>query len=226
MAIEKTKTGTFISDGIEYNETPVPKMLVKAMSKEWADPLVYKGKLRIHHLNYFRNWENKVLGDPNDGNGQYHLNGQPMETGSTNDVYALCMSFPKVSHSRLNIFAEQSGYNCLVFIHDPEVLFQRIKKWLVANYHGFKVHCGAVKYNRGSEVDKKTLNKQQFHYNVFQKAPSFKEDQEYRLSVTNCTFVPLKNKYIDLVIGNCNDIASIEELPNKSFEVTPKAEPF
>jgi hypothetical protein len=214
MNIEKTQSGTIISNGIEYNDYPTPRLLVKAMERQYAIPLIESGELKIQHFDYFRKWENKVLGDPDDGNGQYHVNGHPMESESVNDVYAWCLSLPEITSNRLALFKEQGEYDCLVVISNPEAMFQRINEWLLKNHNGFMVHCGAIKYDRSQEIDVKTLNSQQFHYNVFQKAASFKEDREYRLSITNCTFSRLLDKHIDLAIGNCRDIASIEELPN------------
>jgi hypothetical protein len=162
-----------------------------------------------------------VLGDTNDGNSQYLLDGHPMETSSMNDVYGWCLSSPKITDSRLTLFAEQGEYDCKVVIRDPVEMFQRIKKSLVQNHPKLWVNCGTVKYDRCQEVDKKTLNSQYIHFNVFQKAVSFKEDQEYRMSIINYTFrclhkecSPTEDKYIDLEIGSCRDIVSIEELPN------------
>lgn len=222
MSIKRTQSGTILSNGIEYNDFPAPKLLVKAMSREYADSLIDSGKLRIRHLEYFRNWENKVLGDINDGYGQYHLNDDSMDTTSMNDVYGWCLSSPEIADSRLTLFAENGGCDCKVVIHDPAEMFQRIKKWLVQNHPKLWVHCGAIKYDRGQAVDKNTLNSQQHHYNVFQKAASFEEDQEYRLSITNLSSeslhdecFPPEKKFIDLEIGNCCDIASVEDLPNK-----------
>lgn len=208
-------------NGIEYNDFPAPKLLVKAMSRKHADLLLESGILRIRHLEYFRNWENKALGDANDGKGRYLLKGNPMDTDSINDVYAWCLSFSEIADSRLTLFADQGEYDCKLVIHDPNEMFQKIKIWLVQNHPQLWVNCGTVKYDRCQEVDKKTLNSQQFHFNVFQKAVSFKEDQEYRLSIINYTFrclhnecSPTEDKYIDLKIGSCRDIVSIEELPN------------
>ncbi len=222
MNIERTQSGTFLSNGIEYNDFPAPGLLVKAMSRKHAESLLDSGILRIRHLEYFRNWENKVLGDANDGNSQYLVDGHPMETGSMNDVYAWCMSSSSIAGSRLTLFAEQGEYDCKVVIRNPVEMFQRVKSWLVRNHPKLWIHCGAVKYDRGHEIGKNTLNSQQFHYNVFQKAESFEEDQEYRLSITSCAFgrlhdegSPPEDKYIDLEIGNCCDIASVEDLPNK-----------
>ena len=209
MRIDRAQSETIIYNGIEYNDFPIPILLFKAMSREWASLLIDSGILKIRHLDYFRNWENEVLGDPNDGNGQYHVNSHPMETGSVNDVYAWCLSFPEITPNRLAVFAEQSSFNCLVVIRNPEAMFQRIRAYLVANRQGYRVHCGSVKYDRGKEVDKKALNSQPFHYNVFQKSVFFQEDREYRLSINNCTFSRLQDKHLDLEIGNCSDIAGV-----------------
>lgn len=222
MNIEKTQFWVIQPNGIEYNDFPAPCQLVKAMSRKHAERFLESGILRIRHLEYFRNWENKVLGDASDGKGQYLLKGAPMDTDSINDVYAWCLSSPKIANSQLTIFAEQGGYDCKLVIYEPEEIFKRIRKWLTSNRPNLWVNCGAVKYDRGQEVDKVTLNSQPFCFNVFQKAASFKENQEYRLSITNYTFERLHgefsspdDKYIDLEIGNCRDIVSIEELPNK-----------
>ncbi len=215
MGIEKTKSDTLLLNGVEYNELPPPGCLIKTMSKTWALELLKNGVLRVRHLNYFRKWENSILGDPNDGNALYHLNGHSMNTGSVNDVYAWCLSYPEIINERLNLIAEQGNYDCMVVVKRPKAMFDRISNWLSANKPGFWVHCGAVKYNRGEEVDKKTLNSQKFHYNVFQKSDCFSEDKEYRLSVTNTTFTQQEDEYIDLILGDCRDLLSIEELPNK-----------
>lgn len=109
--MERTEFGTIIACGIEYNEFPPPKLLVKAMKKKWADPLIKDGVLRIQNIEYFKKWENKILGDSNDGEGLYHLNNHPIQTGSGNDVYAWCLSLPKISSDRINLFATHSGYD-------------------------------------------------------------------------------------------------------------------
>ena len=215
MEIIETKTGTIIVGSIEYNEFPPPTRLVKTMSRHWAQELVNKGLLRIRHLDFFRAWENAALGDPNDGNGIFHLDGHPMNTGSVNDVYAWCSSFPNINKERISLFVEQSDYDCMLVINNPQLLFQKISHCLSKTMPGFLVHCGAVHYNRGEGVDKSTLNSQKFHFNVFQKSGSFSEDIEYRMSVTKTNFETLEEKYIDLNLGDCSDLLSIEELPNK-----------
>lgn len=226
MNLDKTLTETIIHNGIEYNELPAPEVLVKAMKQEFADQLLNSGKLRISHLDRFRNWENKILGDCNDGIGQYYVNGHPMENSSVNDVYAWCLSFPDIADSRLALFGELGGHDCKVVIHDPEEMFQRVNKWLANNHPELWIHCGAVKYDRDQVVDKATLNSKQFHFNVFQKAAFFEEDREYRLSITNISFSRLHGEYIEVEMGNCRDIASIEELPNKSITRTAKNNPL
>ena len=80
--MERTKSGTIITCGIEYNEFPPPKLLVKAMKKKRTDPLINDGLLRIQNIEYFKKWENKLFGDPNDGEGLYHLTNHSMQMGS------------------------------------------------------------------------------------------------------------------------------------------------
>ncbi len=211
---------------IEYHEFPPPNCLVKAMTREWAFELVNNGVLRIHHIGYLRSWENKILGDRYDGKGMYRLHGQPMDIGSSNDVYIWCGSFPNISSQRINLIAEHGIYDCMVVIHNPNEIFERIHSALSVNCPGFSVLCGKVKYDRGSEVDKAALNRQKFHFNVFQKSPVFYEDCEYRLSITNSTFVRLNEKYIDLCLGNCSDFISIEALPLKALTTDCLGQPI
>jgi len=220
MELTRTQTGTVIVNGIEYSEYPPPQQLVKAMERKWAEQLVGDGLMRLRKLEYYRRWENELLGDPNDGEGLYHLHGHPIQTGSANDVYAWCLSLPIIEHSRLLLLAQNGGYDCMLVIHAPEKFFRKVVTFLSQHRKGFILHCGLVNYNRGEEVDKNTLNSQKFHFNVFQKAPRFKDDKEYRIAITNSTFNRLPNDHLDLLLGDCSDIMSIEALPNKSLEPT------
>ena len=206
----KTKSGTIINkNGIEYNEYPPPQKLVKAMERKWAKKLVNNGSLRMRKLEYYQNWENKSLGDPNDGKGMYKLNNHPMEVSSSNDVYIWCSSLHEIKTEQLKILAESGNYDCKVIINNPSEFFKRVKKQLS---RGFPIHCGLVNYNRGKDIDKETLNSQKFHFNVFQKDPSFKDDKEYRMSVINSIRNRLEYDTLDLSLVDCSDIMSIESL--------------
>lgn len=185
----KTQSGTYLADGIEYNEYPPTNKLIKVMHLQWAMELIQNGLIRFRNLEYYRQWENAQLGDPNDGNGLYHLDGHPMQAGSVNDVFAWCLSLPEISKARLLEMAKPDNYDCIITIKAPEEMFRRIQRYLQQNSRGFSLHCGRVRYDRGSEVDKVTLNAQKFHYNVFQKAARFQEDKEYRVSIVDYAFI-------------------------------------
>lgn len=212
--VTKTKTGTLLLGGIEYNEYPPPQQLRKAMEKRWANDLIQRGLIRIRKMEYYRQWENDLFGDPNDGFGLYHLDTHPMQTDSINDVYAWCLSLPDISNERLLDISEQGKYDRTIMIHTMDKLLTRMQAYLQKNNKGFYLHCGYVNYNRGEEVDKETLNSQKFHFNVFQKAPRFHEDKEYRVSIINYTFEKYDDNHLDIVLGGCSDIISIESLPN------------
>ncbi len=214
VGIIKTGMETLLVKGVEYNEYPPPVKLVKVMKRCWADELISKGAMRFGNLEVYRSWENKILGDENDGNGMYTMKGHQYNTGSANEVFAWCTSFPEISDKRILEIAKSNNYDCIVEINSPLELFQRISRALGNEYNGdFILHCGPVSYDRGSEVDKEALNSQQFHFNVFQKGINFQGDNEYRLSITNYS---LKKNYGSVVfvhIGNCSDIVEIKELP-------------
>jgi len=212
----ETQADTVLVNGIEYNEYPPPEQLVKVMKREFAEQLISNGLVRLRKLEYYRRWEKGQLGDPNDGKGLYHLDGHPMQTGSVNDVYAWCLALPAIKRDRLLFLAVDGSYDCMIVLRAPEEFLRRVNDWLSEYRKGFWLHCGLVTYNRGEEVDKKALNSQKFHFNVFQKAPRFKNDMEYRMSIINATFQHLQEDYLDLLIGDCSDIMSIEALPDKS----------
>ena len=213
-AITKKDSGTFVVNGVEYNDYPPPDKLIKVMKKCRAEELISQGTMRFGNLEEYRKWENEVLGDINDGNGMYTMKGHEYNTGSANEIFAWCSSLATISNKRVLEIAESNNYECTIEISSPLELFQRISKALTTEYNGdFILHCGPVAYDRGSEVDKGILNSQQFHFNVFQKGTNFQEDSEYRLSLTNYS---LKKNYgigVFVNIGNCSDIVQIKELP-------------
>jgi hypothetical protein len=216
--VTQTETGTLLVRDIEYNEYPPPQQLIKAMERRWANEIIKNGVIRVRKSEYHRQWENDLLGDPNDGNGLYHLEGHPMQTGTVNDVYAWCLSLPEISDKHLWKIAEHGNYDCTIIVHAMDKLLTRIQSYLQQNNKGFWMHCGCVNYNRGAEVDKATLNSQKFHFNIFQKGTCFQEDKEYRVSIINCTFEKSDKNYLDIVIGNCSDIISMQPLPNKPLK--------
>ncbi len=220
MELTRIQDGSIVANGIRYNEYPPPQLLVKAMERRWAEELVRAGLMRLRKLEYYRSWENGLLGDPNDGEGLYHVHGYPMQTGSSNDVYAWCLSLPTIEPSRRLLLAQHGGYDCLLVIPAPERFFKKVAGFLSQNRKGFGLHCGLANYNRGEEIAKRTLNSQKFHHNVFQKSPRFEDDKEYRMAITNSTFNRLHDDHLDLLLGDCRDIMSIDGLPNKSLDRT------
>lgn len=210
MPISTTKSESVIVDGVEY---PPPTILLKAMERRWAKELITTGLMRFGSLASYREWENTVLGDPNDGKGLFHMKGHPYRTGSANPVYAWCASLPTITPDRTLLLAEHGKYDCVVRVHHPLILIQRIREALSATYKSLNLDCSEVSYNRGVEVDKQALNSQNFHFNVFQKDPAFALDMEYRLSLTDTDLRPDRKSYVNITVGKCSDIMSIDELP-------------
>lgn len=212
--VTKTDSGTFIVNGIEYNAYPPSGKLIKVMKRCRAEEFISHGTMRFGNLEEYRKWENEVLGDVNDGNGMYTMNGHEHSTGAANEVFAWCSSLPAISNKRILEIANSNKYECIVEISSPLELFQRISKSLISEYNGdFVLHCGTVSYDRGSEIDKETLNNQQFHLKVFQKGTKFQDDKEYRLSITNYSLKKLYGSGVFVHIGSCSDIVQIKELP-------------
>ena len=206
-----------IVDGVEHSTYPPPLALVKVMECRWAETLLKQGAMRFGSLATYREWENAALGDPNDGKGSFRMDRHTYETGSVNPVYAWCASMPSITAERLLLLAKHGMYDCVVRIHEPLLLIQRVNAALIRTKKAH-LHCAEVSYNRGSEVDKQTLNSQKFHFNVFQKDSAFSSDMEYRLSLTDASFRSAPKPFVNVVVGECSDIMSIEELPNIAIQ--------
>ncbi len=197
-----------IESGIEYNGYPPPNILVKAMERPRALALINDGNIRFRTLSYYREIENPGQGDPNEGIGNYQLNGNDMTTTSANEIFIWCTSLDEVSRDTLLRLA--TGYETIIRIQNPLEFFSRIYNFLRENLTTFHLHCGRVIYNRGQAVDQQTLNEQKWHYNIFQKDTKYADQMEYRISLTNVSFGLIAKDYIDLNIRYCQDIISIE----------------
>jgi len=208
--------GGIVKGGVEYFTYPPPCTLVKVMEYQWATNLIKNGSMRFGSLEFYRKMENAALGDPNDGKGMFRVKGDPYTIDSSNNIYAWCAALPVITPERIAVLAKHGKYDCLIRIHQPKILLHRVIIVLLAN--GGKLHlrlqCAEVSYNRGSEIDKATLNSQQFHFNVFQKDPRFAEDKEYRLFMTDVQPESEPRNHIDIQVGDCSDIMDIEDLPN------------
>lgn len=209
----KTRSGTIISEGVEYNSYPPPSSVTKAMERIWAKKFIENGSMRFGSLKYYQTWEIKTLGDKNDGRGMFHMEGDPYEIESSNPVYVWCASLPDITPERVRVLAKEGNYDCRVRICQPQCLIHRVRDALITLRSDLMLQCSDVIYDRGLEVDKVMLNDQKFHFNVFQKDVNFEEDMEYRLSVVDCSIKPIQDAYIDIKVGNCSDIITIEDLP-------------
>ena len=216
------QSDAIMKDGVRYSTYPPTLELLKVMKRRWAEKFATVGAIRFGNLEGYRRWENAVLGDPSDGEGMFRMNGHPYTVGSSNHVYAWCASHPEIACQRLLELADYGEYDCLVRISEPRTLIQRVRTALLSLDRNLLLHCSAVSYNRGSEVDKATLNSQKFHFNVFQKAPRFSEDCEYRLSLTDAGSLSQSREHIVLEVGDCSDILNIEDLQNKANSAAAK----
>ncbi len=201
-----TKSEPIIVNGIEYNEHPSPSSLIKATEMKWALKLRDKGCLRLNSVEIYQALDNPELGDKNEAKGMLQLEGDPMETGSVNPVFIWCSAIPEASPE--NLKGLNPSYDAIVRVYDIEKFVKRIVSTAQFEKYTLYPHVGKVKYNRGEDVSKDELNNQQWHYNVFQKSPDYSHQKEYRLSFYTCQ--QIDKKYIDLSLGNCNDIIEIE----------------
>ena len=202
-----TKTGTVLIDGIEFNESP-PACLVRATEHVWATRLRDEGVIRLNSVEHYRQVESPELGDSGEGRGIFHVDGHQYSAESVNEVYIWCWALPDTPADIL--LSLSPTYDSVITITDPTKFTKRIYAQLNKLGVVFAPHLGKVAYTRGAEVSKRALNAQKFSYNIFQKAAIHAHQAEYRLSFTNVSFRRLGLQYLDLALGDCNDVVRIE----------------
>ncbi|MES9854546.1 MAG: hypothetical protein ABW170_22245 [Candidatus Thiodiazotropha sp. L084R] len=207
--IFQTEMNTVVVDGVEYFEHPPPSSIVKAMELGWATKLVKKGNVRLRPLSYYREIELPEIGDVNEGNGQWHMEGNPMELGSVNEDYVWCGSLSDTD--RETLLGLDGKYDTVVHISDVSLFTQRIAE--TARDTGWQLapHIGQVNYDRGREVSKSQLQALPWQSNVFQKDLQYAHQREYRLAFTETSLKGRREEYIDLLLGDCSEFISIEE---------------
>ncbi|KHE90360.1 MAG: hypothetical protein K8F52_18615 [Candidatus Scalindua rubra] len=206
--IIETQSGTKLLNGIEYNEYPPPASIIKATELKWAKKLRSDGLIRLYSVRYYQVLENPELGDANESCGMLRHNGNPMEIGSTNEVFIWCSAMPNTSIDVLKSL--DKTYDTIIRISNVEEFASRIMTALKElKYTFLPPHLGQVKYNRGEEVSQETLNNQKWHCNIFQKSSEFVHQNEYRMSFVNISSNQISKEYLDINIGNCNDIVQI-----------------
>jgi len=206
--IIKTQFRTEVVSGIEYNKYPPPSSLIKATEMKRAILLRDEGNIRLSSIEYYQSLEKPELGDQNEGQGTFELNGHAMESGSINEVYIWCSAIPSTNPDILKSLS--SNYDTIIRVIEVEEFVNRIRKAAMSKGYDLMPHMGAVIYNRGEEVTKKVLNDQKWHHNVFQKGNEFSHQEEYRVAFCNFTFDKIGLGHLDLELGNCSDIIKIE----------------
>lgn len=205
--LTSTKTGTLVIDDLEFNEPP-PSCLIRATELEWATRLRDDGVIRLNSVEHYRRVDNPELGDRNEGQGVFYINGRKYTAESCNDVYIWCCALPDTSQDILGSLSP--AYDCIITITDPIKFTKRVCSQLNKLDVVFAPHVGEVAYTREAEVSKQVLNSQKYSYNIFQKGILHAHQAEYRLSFSNISFRRLNRQNLDLILGNCNDVVRIE----------------
>jgi hypothetical protein len=188
------------------------------MKRQFADMLRDEGRFRVCNLAYYKNWENGLLGDVCEGDGLFHLDGNPMYLSHSNDVFIWCTALPTISVSRIREISLEGDYDCVVRINNFPRFIAMVRSVLMRSHSVFGVHCGVVQYNRGDNVTKAELNRQKFHANVFQKSSHFSRDCEYRICLVDYERMSTTKelevaKHEDLCIGPLLGMCEICSVP-------------
>ena len=205
----KTRSGTVIYEGIEYNQFPTTTSVIKATEYYWACKLRDEGLLRLNIVDYYQSLESNELGDLYEGMGLLYLGTEPMHAGSSNEVFIWCAALPDTPHEILiNL---KNTYDSIVTVTNIKEFVARISESLRCLGFILIPHLGAISYNRGMSVLKGELNCQKHQYNMFQKDLLYKHQNEYRFAFINSSFKQINKKHIDLSIGECSDIIHVQK---------------
>jgi hypothetical protein len=207
-SVKRTVSDTVIVNGIEYNQFPSLSSVIKAMEQHWACKLRDEGVIRLNSINYYHDLESPELGDSNEGKGQWYLDGEQMDRGSSNEVFIWCAACPDTSHETLK--GLEKNYDSIVTINNIEEFVHRISSSLRSRELKLHPHIGTITYDRGTSVTKEELNSKKWHCNVFQKNPLYAHQNELRLVYTNVSMERINQEYIDISIGECSDIVHVQ----------------
>jgi hypothetical protein len=217
MIDQTTLSGTYLRDGVEYLSFPPPNTLIKAMELRFAERFLEFGEMKFGSLGEYRTWENKALGDADEGEGMYRIGEHSYETGSINPIYVWCASDERVDQETLVGNSKEAGYDCIIRVLDPKALVKRIQGAIARSNLRLRLHCSHVVYDRGAVVSKVQLNKKPYLFNVFPKKESYAKDFEYRMALVDIALRSISESRLLLSVGRCSDIAVLDRAPRQEF---------
>jgi len=206
--VSRTKNRTFLFQGLEFNEWPAPKFLLKAMKKEWAEEFLLTGRVCLNSMSFYHSHTSREIGDVFEGKGELVVNGSMVNVGSLNQHYMWCCSLP--STSRRVMYSLSNEYDVIIRVNDIPELMRRMSNALVkAGMSITPPHLGKVKYSRG-QTTSNANNGGQWLWNCFQKRSHYQHQRECRIVFTSLDSMShsLEPQIVD--IGPCSDIATIE----------------
>jgi hypothetical protein len=186
-------------------------MLIKATQRCWAEEMLRSGRMRFGAIWSYQAWESHLLGDPDDGRGILTLGDRDYTTESANPVFAWCAALPSIAQEHLRELASANKYDCLVRIHSPPTLINRIRESAVGQR--LWPHCANATYDKRSKVsDLSSLNSRRLDFHIFQKDNRFSPDCEYRIALIDISQQGRAEESLFLSIGDCSDILSLEPI--------------
>lgn len=205
-----TSTGTYKAErleGVEFNELP-PTSLKRALNKKYAESLINEGSIKLNRLKLLQEIEAMPRGDNNEGIGSYSIEGKAELCEQIHDAFIYCTAIGSIENEKLlEIF---NDCDTVVEITNPLEFSRRIR--CLSIFDVYNVHCGTVKYDRGTGLPAQTPMDLNWNFNMFQKDERYSEQQEYRFAVIKeLLFGPTAADSDNIVIniGYCGDIASI-----------------
>jgi len=195
-------------------EKEFPIALIKIGKKKFMNDLISKGKLRLNTINYYRNHENKEIGDSwenpkkvqqgiislfNEKNNDFiELSKEPLPICESNNelngnVY--CMFGIKLSDFKIiedyyvfeishELIKEFGG--TVVFFPQPELFLEKLEQLFLSK--GYNYESQFVNYF-DPKIDSEL--------NVFNKRKTYKHQSEYRIFIKNN-----KDKILDIELGS------------------------
>lgn len=207
----KTKNRTFLYEGLEFNQWPTEKFLLKAVKKEWAEDFLRIGRICLNSMSFYHDHDSGEIGDSLEGKGALVVQGVMVNVESINQHYMWCCSLP--STSRKALYSLSDEHNVIVRVDNISELMKRMEKAMIEN--GICIappHFGKVSYSRGS-VSSNGGTGSKWLWNCFQKRAQYQHQRECRIVLTNLNSFKQRSERLFIDIGACSDIASISDKP-------------
>lgn len=179
------------------------------MDLPFAQQLIVTGEIRLNIISFYRDIEDAEVRDMEEGVGILNCRDTLVQVQGLMDTFIWCTSQAQIS---ANALAEKYSRTSVLILHDP---FEFARRLIAAAYEfgsEWSLQCGPVIYNKRAYRDQ---NPEEDHdeepadFYIFQKAPAFSHEVEYRFALTDLAWRKYKDNSLTLKLPPCADIMEL-----------------